>query len=73
LKPPPKYLFKYENMDIISDRWLDRLILYGYPVSEIMDNVYKRLSIDSEQYLINSEKRSISLLNSKDKVIHRLH
>ena len=33
LKIAPKYLKKYEHMNLISDEWFDRLAIDGYPVN----------------------------------------
>lgn len=69
LKPPPKYLNKYEHMDIISDRWLDRLIIDGYPVSQIMQNVFHRLTADSDLFLLSCERRAKILHHAQPHII----
>lgn len=64
LKPPPKYLSKYAHQSAVSDQWLDRLILDGYPVEQIMDHLMRRLT-DGGQVLANLSRRSHALLQAK--------
>lgn len=69
LRLPPKYLSKYQHLNIPSDRWLDRLILDDYPISKIRDNVFTRLACDSGQFMRQAEKRANKLVAAKEAII----
>lgn len=65
LRPPPKYLSKYEHLNIISDRWLDRLILDDYPIDKIKDNIFLRLTSDSVSFMRQAQKRTDKIIAAK--------
>lgn len=72
LKPPPKYLRKYEHMNIISDKWLDRLALDGYPIADIARSIFLRLKSSPERFFRESEQRTSKIVASKNAIINFL-
>lgn len=72
LRPSPKYLSRYGDMRIVSDRWLDRLVLDGYDVEGVMGNLMQRMAADPERVLSSLTSRSQALLQAKPAILDSL-